>query len=88
LLASAAKLATGKPTSLKSGLFRQPTPLWERSEWNLWRSPASFQGPVLGSCSRGSPGAELLQFEAIRMVAASLIGVSIVLLWFVAMTSP
>jgi hypothetical protein len=31
-------------------------------------------------------GAELLQFETIRMVAASLIGVSIVLLWLVAMT--
>jgi len=33
-------------------------------------------------------GAELMQFEVIRMVAASLIGVSIVLLGFVAMTGP
>jgi hypothetical protein len=29
---------------------------------------------------------ELLQFETVRMVAGSLIGVSIVLLWLVAMT--
>lgn len=33
------------------------------------------------------PGPELLQFEVIRTVAAGLIGVSIVLLWLVAISN-
>jgi len=32
------------------------------------------------------PATEVLQFEVIRTIAASLIGASIVLLWLVAMT--
>ena len=58
------------------------------AEWNFSRPAESFQRfPFPSAC--GSPtmtGPELLQFEAIRTVAAALISVSIILLWLVAMS--
>jgi len=79
-----------KPNTRHAQLFsrRPAASIVIMSHWNI----AEAGGVVSDDWSRRLPDGfamaevDLLQFEVIRMIAASLIGVAIVLLWLVAIT--